>query len=84
MVTSRDHLADRRQRLLVQLRRGRLENDHLRIANVLQIAQQAEGDESVFVVWPLVHRVLDLVAHRTDHFELESADVYTLSHAGAP
>src|SRR5678816_302456 len=80
MMTSRDDLTDGRQSFLVQLRRHRLKNDHLRITNILEVAKQTHRDKSVFVVWTLVHRVLDLVAHRTDYFELESPKIYKLSH----
>ena len=82
VMAPRNDLAHRHQRLLVQFRSRGLNDDLVGIANVLQIAHQREGNESVLVVRALVHGVLDLVAHDADHFEIQPADLNVWPTAG--
>src|SRR5438552_8016552 len=74
------NLANRSQRLLVQLRSCGLENDHVRVANIFQIAKNLERNKTVAVVGPHVHRILNLIAQHADDFEIQAADAYVLSN----
>src|SRR5581483_10783775 len=62
---------------------GGLDDDYVEIFNVLEIAEQSERDESILVVGPHVHRVLNLVAHDSNDREVEAANVYALAHRGS-
>src|SRR2546425_4576764 len=73
---------NRNQRLLVQLRSCGLENDHVRVANIFQIAKNLERNKTVAVVGPHVHRILNLIAQHADDFEIQAADAYVLSNRG--
>src|SRR5258705_7952 len=79
-MAPRDDLAHCGQSLLVQFGRLWLARNHSRIFNVFQIAKHGKGDEAVFVVWTLIHRVLNLVSHYADHFKIQSPNTDPLSH----
>ncbi len=67
---------------LVQFGSGGLDDDFVGVADVFEIAHQCEGNEAVLVVRTLIHRILDLVAHGADDFEIKSSDFDVLPGAG--
>ena len=64
------NFANRSQRLFVEFGSRGLENDHVRIANIFQIAENLKRNETVAVVRAVVHRILNLVAQHADDFEI--------------
>ena len=82
VVASRNHLAHSGHSFQVQFSRLRLDDEHVGIAHLLEVAVHLEGNESVFIVRPLVHRVLNLVAQGADDLEGLSADQHALAHGG--
>ena len=79
MMAAGDNFANRSQRLLVQFRSGGLENNNVRITNILQITKNLKRNKPVVVVGPVVHRILNLIAQHPDDFEIQTADAYILS-----
>ena len=76
-----DDLPHRGQRFLVQFGGRWLKDDHVRILDVLEVAEQGKRDKSILIVGSLVHGVLDLVLHHADDFEIESPDADALPDA---
>ena len=69
VVAARNDLADRSHGFQVQFGRLRLDDEHVRIAHLFQVAVYLEGNEAVFIVRTLVHRVLNLVPQGADDLE---------------
>src|SRR5207244_13418436 len=74
MVSPGEHFAHCCQCFLVQFRRRRLNDDHLRIFNILEVPKELERNESIFIIGTVVDRILDLVAHHAYNFEIEASD----------
>ena len=73
----------RRRRLVVfgiEVMPRRLKDNLVGIFQALQIAHQSEGDEAIVVVRSVIHRVLNLVPHRSDHFKIKSPEADVLPH----